>query len=523
MLQIKNLTVTHRKDLRVIIKEFSCTLNAGDKAVIIGEEGNGKSTLLRWIYDPCLTEDYAQAQGERIMGEERLAFLPQELPAKDRQKSVYEFFAEEESFFDRNPKELNRLAAKLHVPADFFYREQKMGTLSGGEKIKAQMMRLLLGDPTALLLDEPSNDIDIETLKWLEELIRDWKQIVLFISHDETLIENAANMVIHIEQLRRKSMPRYTVAHMPFVQYRKDRDAVFENQRRQAQNDRREKKIRDEKMHRIEQSVSYRLENISKAERDGPGRLLKKKMKAVTSMKRRFEREDVEMAQMPEEEDAIYFRLGENSAEIPAGKTVLEYAEDTLYTPDGERILAQNLFLRVRGPEKICITGKNGTGKTTLLRHLAKQLLARTDIRAGYMPQNYEELLRLDMRPVDYLDTSGEKEERTKIRTFLGALKFTADEMNRPVAELSGGQKAKILLLKMSLEHVNVLVLDEPTRNFSPLSGGVIRRMLADFPGAIISISHDRKYLDEVCNTIYELTAEGIVPVTVRQGKRGMK
>lgn len=530
MLQIKNLTITHRKDLRIIVEDFSCTLRAGDKAVIIGEEGNGKSTLLRWIYDEGLIGEYAEAQGERIMSGERLAFLPQELWEADRQKTVYEFFAEEERFFDRNPKELNRLAAKLHVSADFFYRKQKMGTLSGGEKIKAQMMRLLLAEPTALLLDEPSNDIDLETLEWLEELIRDWKGIMLFISHDETLIENAANMVIHMEQLRRKSCPRYTVAHMSFAQYKKDRDASFENQRRQAQNDRREKKIRDEKMRRIEQSVSYRLDNISKAERDGPGRLLKKKMKAVKSMERRFEREDAEMAQMPEEEGAIYFELGEGDAAIPAGKTVLEYAADALYTPDGERVLARNLFLRVRGPEKICITGKNGAGKTTLLRSLAGQLLSRTDICVGYMPQNYEELLDLDMPPVEYLDTSGEKVERTKIRTFLGALKFTADEMNRPVAELSGGQKAKILLLKMSLEHVNVLILDEPTRNFSPLSGGVIRRMLAEFPGAIISISHDRKYLEEVCDTIYELTAEGFIrreagrnlyEKAVQEGERG--
>ncbi len=510
MLQIKNLTITHKKDLRTIVEHFSCTLNEGDKAVIVGEEGNGKSTLLKWLYDPESIDGYAQARGERITNRERLAWLPQELPVTDRHKTVYEFFSEREGFFDKSPKELNRLAARLYVSPDFFYREQRMETLSGGEKVKAQIMRLLLADPTVLLLDEPSNDIDIETLAWLEGLIRDWERIVLFISHDETLIENSANMVIHLEQLRRKSVSRYTVAHMPFLQYKKERGEAFENQRRQALNDRREKKIRDEKLHRIEQSVAGKLEHISKAERDAPGRLLKKKMKAVKSMEHRFEREDAEMAQMPEEESAIYFRLGENSAAIPAGKTVLEYGAEALYTPDGERVLARNLFLRVRGPEKICITGKNGAGKTTLLRRLAEELLCRSDVRAAYMPQNYEEQLALDMSPVEYLDSTGDEKERTKIRTFLGSLKFTADEMRRPVAELSGGQKAKVLLLKMSIEHVNVLVLDEPTRNFSPLSGGVIRKMLADFPGAIISISHDRKYIGEVCGKVYELTQEGL-------------
>ena len=126
------------------------------------------------------------------------------------------------------------------------------------------------------------------------------------------------------------------------------------------------------------------------------------------------------------------------------------------------------------------------------------------------MPQNYEDLLKLSMTPVDFLDTTGDKEERTRIRTFLGALKYTADEMDHPIAELSGGQKAKVLLLKMSMSGANVLILDEPTRNFSPLSGPVIRKMLSDFPGAIISISHDRKYIEEVCDKIYELRENGL-------------
>ena len=154
--------------------------------------------------------------------------------------------------------------------------------------------------------------------------------------------------------------------------------------------------------------------------------------------------------------------------------------------------------------------GANGAGKSTLLRKIAEELLSRNDIQAEYMPQDYEDLLKLEMSPVDYLDSSGDKEERTRIRTYLGSLKYTAEEMNHPIRELSGGQKAKVLLLKMSLSGANVLILDEPTRNFSPLSGPVIRKMLREFPGAIISISHDRKYIDEVCDKIYELNGEGL-------------
>ncbi|MBO4780811.1 MAG: ABC-F family ATP-binding cassette domain-containing protein, partial [Lachnospiraceae bacterium] len=162
--------------------------------------------------------------------------------------------------------------------------------------------------------------------------------------------------------------------------------------------------------------------------------------------------------------------------------------------------------------EKVGIIGTNGCGKSTFITKIAEELLSRNDIRAEYMPQNYEVLLDLDMTPVDFLDTSGEKEERTRIRTYLGALKYTADEMEHPIRELSGGQKAKVLLLKLSMSGANVLILDEPTRNFSPLSGPVIRKMLKDFPGAVISVSHDRKYLSEVCDKIYRLTSEGLQP-----------
>ena len=124
MLQIKNLSITHKKDLRVILNDFSCVLNDGDKAVIIGEEGNGKSTLLKWIYDEKLVDDYCETEGELVKTKERIAYLPQELPKEKRTLSVCEFFMEEESFLEQTPKTLGQMAAKFHVPADFFYREQ---------------------------------------------------------------------------------------------------------------------------------------------------------------------------------------------------------------------------------------------------------------------------------------------------------------------------------------------------------------------------------------------------------------
>ena len=545
MIQVKNLHLMHKKDLRPLLSDFSFALNPGDKAVIVGEEGNGKSTLLKWLADPALVEDYVEAEGERITGGAKIGYLPQELPAEEKERTLYAFFCEEEQFFQWSPKELSKLAQEMGLPADFYYGEQQMYTLSGGEKVKAQMARILLGEPDVLLLDEPSNDIDIETLEWMERLIGETDRPVLYISHDETLIERTANVVIHLEQIRRKTVSRHTVARMPYREYLIQRERVMDNQMQEALNERRQERIRREKLNRIMQRVEHEQNTISRQNPHG-GQLLKKKMKAVKSMERRFDKAAGQMTRKPEEEEAILLRF-DPEIRIPEGKTVLDFHLDTLTavneeiwmdgyaghfqaddavpgqnrqanggerTDEAPRILAKNIEILVRGPEKVCIIGKNGVGKTTLLRRIAAELLSRQDIRAAYMPQNYEELLNLDETPVDYLSESGDKEEITKIRTWLGSMKYTADEMNHPVRELSGGQKAKIFLLKMNLSGANVLILDEPTRNFSPLSNPVIRQVLSDFGGAIISISHDRRYIEEVCQTVYELTEEGMLLFT---------
>ena len=158
------------------------------------------------------------------------------------------------------------------------------------------------------------------------------------------------------------------------------------------------------------------------------------------------------------------------------------------------------------------ISGFLGAGKTTLIKHIYDILQQKNDIKLGYMPQDYEDLLDAEMSPIDLLTKNNKtKEFMTKARTYLGSLKFTPEEVTNKIKYLSGGQKAKLLLLKLILDEANVLILDEPTRNLSPLSNPVIRKLLQDFPGTIISVSHDRKYIEEVCDKIYELTPNGLI------------
>lgn len=507
MLQIKNLTITHLKDNRVLVKDFSLTIHKGDKVAIIGEEGNGKSTLLKVIYNEALTDGYAEYTGEIIKNHLKIGYLAQELGTDENSLSVYEFMCEMPLFFEVTPKELAEVARLLKVKAELFYAEQEMGKLSGGEKIKVQLARMILNRPDMLLLDEPSNDLDIDTIHWLEDFINHCGLPVLYISHDEVLLERTANMIVHIEQIKRKTECRATVQKCGYREYVDKRLHNLTKQEQIAKKERSDYQKQQEKFRQIQQKVEHRQNTISRQDPAG-GRLLKKSMHRIKAYEARFEKEFSNMTEIPETEDAIFIKFGQQ-AMMPAGKRVLEYRLPQLEV--GGRILAENVELDIRGAEKVCIIGKNGCGKTTLLRKITKELLERTDIKAAYMPQNYEELLNIEETPVEFLSVKGDKDEISTIRTYLGSMKYTADEMEHKIEDLSGGQKAKLLLLKMSMAGCNVLVLDEPTRNFSPMSGPVIREMLKNFGGAILTVSHDRRYIEEVSTVVYELTAKGLV------------
>lgn len=511
MLQVKNVCITHKKDLRELVSNLNFVLNAGDKAAIIGEEGNGKSTLLKLLYDKTLVSDYVEWSGEIIKNNCILGYLGQELDEKDGEMSIYNYMAKEPGFLEGEPGELAMYARKLHMPLSLLYAEQRMDTLSGGEKIKVCMIRILCRKPDVLLLDEPSNDIDMDTLQWLERFILEWEGAVLFISHDETLLEGTANRIIHLEQVRKKRGARNTVKSLDYESYVAERAGGLKKQEQLARKERSEYKAKMERLRQIEQKVEHQQGNITRAA-PHEGKMLKKKMHTVKSMEKRFEKEFSQMTEIPDVEEAIFMKFAEIEA-LPAGKTVLDISVPELAV--GEQVLARDIYLRMMGGEKICLTGKNGTGKTTLLKKLAPGLLERTDIKAAYIPQKYEDIREFgilsEATPVDFLAESWDKEEITKIRTYLGSLKYTLDEMNHPVHALSGGQKAKLLLLKIAMSGANVLILDEPTRNFSPLSGPVIRKMLAGFKGSIISVSHDRKFIEEVCDKEYILTKNGLV------------
>ena len=276
MLQIKELTITYKRDLRNLISGLSFVLNPGDKAAIIGEEGNGKSTLMKLLYDERLVEDYAEYSGEILRNNSVLGYLQQELEQPEKEMSIYEFMTQEADFYEMEGKELAGMANRVGLPPDLLYSCQKVDTLSGGETVKLQMIRLLCKRPDTLLLDEPSNDIDLETLEWLEQFILQWEGAILFISHDETLLERTANRILHLELLKKKKEAKHTICNTGYEEYVSSRQQQLTKQEQLAKNERNEYRAQQERLRRIEQKVAHQQNMISRQDPHGAA-LLKKK------------------------------------------------------------------------------------------------------------------------------------------------------------------------------------------------------------------------------------------------------
>lgn len=509
MLELKNVNISTYKD-RDIIKDLNLNINNKDKIAIIGEEGNGKSTLLKYIYNPKLIEDYCIADGTVIRNNLNIGYLEQFLSKDWNNVLIEDYFLKDLPIDEIDYDRYNDLAkvynifTTLHLNTEFLNTNKSIGTLSGGEKVKMQIAKILLNSPDILLLDEPTNDLDIEGLKWLENFILNTTLPIIYVSHDETLLENTANCILHLEQINNKAKSKYTFERIGYKEYVEKRLHLLSKQEQISKKEHEEHEKQMQKFRQIYERVNFEQENISRANPSG-GRLLKKKMKSVKSLEKRLN--EKELTEKPNVEEHIILKF-HNEDNIYNKKTILNFNLDELYVND--RKLSENISLLVKGKDKVVIIGSNGAGKTTLLKAISENLKKRNDLIVGYMPQNYDESFDNDMPVLDFIKSQYTKEEETLARTYMGSMKFTTEEMLGKIGNLSGGQKAKLFLVKLILKKCNVLILDEPTRNLSPLSNPVIRQTLKDFNGCIISVSHDRKYIDEVCNSVYMLTKDGL-------------
>lgn len=491
MIEIKNLSI--KVNDRYLVKDLSLNLNKNDKLAIIGEEGNGKSTLLKCIIGIC---NYAEVTGTINLNNNKIGYLEQHITESYKEQKVFDYLFISDNDYYNKINNLYKNLTILNIKDDIL--DKRMNILSGGEKIKVAILKLLLDDNDVLLLDEPTNDLDIETLIWLENFINKIDKPIIYISHDETLLSKTANMILHIESLKKKTECKHTLLRIKYDEYVDLRLRTILHQTQVHNFEKKELEKKEEKLKWQKQRVEFEQNNISRSDPHG-GRLLKKKMHNVKSQEKKLE--NIDITEKPDPEESIYFKFEE--VNIPNNKKILNLNNYNLIINNNNI----KINLEVYGNVHICIIGKNGTGKTTLIRKIYDMLKDRTDIKVGYMPQDYNDLLNSYDNVLGFITNgSKNKEEITKSRMYLGNMKFTPEEMTGNIDNLSGGSKAKLILMKLVLDKCNVLILDEPTRNVSPLSNPVIRKVLKEFKGTIISVSHDRKYIEEVPNKIYLLT-----------------
>ena len=523
MLIISNLSLILKKDLRVLIKDFSLTVNKKDKIGIIGEEGNGKSSLLKAIYNQEEASKYLEIKGTINIKNEKIGYLPQMFEKELLEKSVYELLNEKIDYSLLDYKKYYFYIDKFNLDEEKLLSSSFLvGNLSGGERIKLFLLIELMKEPTVLLLDEPSNDLDLLSLNLLEELIINLNIPVIFISHDEHFLSRCANRILHIESLKSKSESRVSVKNLSYDDYYQTHEDFLDKNIREFNKDKEnfEKKI--EKYNRVYQSVNYALNTVSR-QAPSVAKNLKDKMHSIKSMEKRYIKEKENLTQKYEVEDAINLKFdnldkgksGSSNSKInylvDANKEVLDLNIDSLKVNSGITLIDKQISLYIKGAKKVALIGENGVGKTTLLRLIYHELKKNTSFKVGYMSQNYEDELLNYLSPLDYLSKTlnvSNKEDLTKIQTYLGSLKLTYEEMNRSISSLSGGEKAKIFFAKLILEKDNVMLLDEPTRNISPLSNKAFINSIKEYNGVLIAVSHDRNFVYQVFDDIYELDKE---------------
>ena len=504
MLQIKNLDINLIKDDRKLLENFDFALNPGDKVGLIGEEGNGKSILLKTIIDRQSVEKYAQISGQIHKKGEIIAYLPQSLDEKFLEMTVASYMNQvlDMSLLDYN--KFYKYLDKFDLDEDLVFGKLKLADLSGGERIKVLLLFELLKDPTVFLFDEPTNDLDYESGKFITKLMGEMKIPLIFVSHDPDLLRNVANRIVHLEQVHRRQIARHTVFNGPYDLYIKERENQIRIQSARANKEREEFAKKAERYRKVYDSVNHA---INATKNDIEGKNLKDKMSSVKSLGKRLSKERENLTQRPDFEDSIGIFFDEN-IEIANSKVVLDFKLDELLA--GEKLLSKNIELKVAGPEKICIVGKNGAGKTSLLREIYKNL-SKSNLKIGYMPQDYFEKLKDSETPISFLAPSGTREDKIRVSNLLGSLNFAREEMERSLKSLSGGQKAKVFFAKMNMDGAEVLILDEPTRNLSPLSQPEIIESLKAYKGSIIAVSHDKDFIEEVFYKVYELSEFGLI------------
>ena len=466
---------------RPVLDDISFLINRKERIALVGKNGAGKTTLLRLI-----AGEYQPTSG-RIARENgmTIGYLPQVMLFQDdrtlreevmRVKDERHEGDENEGDDARFIAEMDRTIIGLGFERKDF--ERPCSEFSGGWRMRIELAKILLRHPDLLLLDEPTNHLDIESIQWLEDFLKTSQSAVLMVSHDRAFIDNICGRTIEITLGR---IYDYNVNYSRFVELRRER---HEQQVRAYQN---------------QQKMIQETEDFIE-------RFRYKATKAVQVQSRIKQLEKLERLEVDLEDTSklnLRFPPAPRSGDFPL------IVED-LRKDFGEHNVFHDVTLTIRRGEKVAFVGKNGEGKTTLVKCIMGQLdymgtlKIGHNVKIGYFAQNQAALLNENLTVFETIDYVAVGDIRTKIRDILGAFMFGGEASDKKVKVLSGGERSRLAMIRLLLEPCNLLILDEPTNHLDMQSKDVLKAALQDFNGTLICVSHDRDFLNGLVSKVYE-------------------
>ena len=462
---------------RPVLDDITFLINHKERIALVGKNGAGKTTLLRLIageYQP--TAGRIAKDADMTIG-----YLPQVMlfqddrTLRDEVMTVYTNSPEHQDEA-RFIAEMDRTIIGLGFERRDF--ERPCSEFSGGWRMRIELAKILLSHPDLLLLDEPTNHLDIESIQWLEDFLKSSPSAVLMVSHDRAFIDNVCNRTIEITLGR---IYDYNVNYSRFVELRKER---HEQQVRAYQNQ--QKMIADTE--------------------DFIERFRYKATKAVQVQSRIKQLEKLERLEVDLEDTS---RLNLRFPPAPRSGDFPIIIED-LRKDFGEHNVFHDVTFTIRRGEKVAFVGKNGEGKSTLVKCIMGQLdylgtlKIGHNVKIGYFAQNQAALLDGNLTVFETIDYVAVGDIRTKIRDILGAFMFGGEASDKKVKVLSGGERSRLAMIRLLLEPCNLLILDEPTNHLDMQSKDVLKAALQDFDGTLICVSHDRDFLNGLVSKVYE-------------------
>ena len=478
MISVEHLSIEYSS--RPILDDITFLINPRDRVALVGKNGAGKTTLLR------LLAGVETPTSGRIskMGDLTIGYLPQVMMHTDGKTlredvmSVLKTNSHQDEQGDeaRFIAEMDRTIIGLGFERKDF--DRPCSEFSGGWRMRIELAKILLQHPDLLLLDEPTNHLDIESIQWLEDFLKNNSSALVLVSHDRAFLDNVTTRTIEITLGR---IYDYNAAYSQFKILRQER---HEQQVRAYQN---------------QQKMIQETEDFIE-------RFRYKATKAVQVQSRIKQLEKLERLDVDIEDNS---RLSLRFPPAPRSGDFPVIVED-LRKDFGDHMVFQNATFTIRRGEKVAFVGKNGEGKTTLVRCIMGQLdymgmlKIGHNVKIGYFAQNQAALLDGELTVFQTIDNVAVGDIRTQIRNILGAFMFGGEASEKKVKVLSGGERSRLAMIRLLLEPCNLLILDEPTNHLDMQSKDVLKTDLKDFNGTVICVSHDRDFLDGLVDKVYE-------------------